>query len=357
MSGPRAERAPAPPRALVNRAADRETVPAASTDARGFHAALPGYAPTPIRDLPGLAAELGLGRVAIKDESRRLGLPAFKVLGASWAAERALRERPGAHTFVAASAGNHGRALAHVAARRGLAARIYLPARSATARQEAIAAEGATLVVVDGDYEEAVRLASADGCRPGVTEIADVGESGPARWVIDGYATLFAEIADQGEFDVLLVPVGVGSLAAAAARFAAAGSAKVVGVEPVAAACLTASLAASEPISIATPGTAMAGLDCAEVSTAAWPSLLAGVHGSVTVGDGEAHAAMRELAAAGLEIGDCGAAPLAAVRALAREEECRDLREALGIGPGSRVALVATEGATDPVAYQEIVGP
>ena len=43
----------------------------------------------------------------------------------------------------------------------------------------------------------------------------------------------------------------------------------------------------------------MAGLDCAEVSAAAWPSLRAGIHGTITVTDAEAHAAMRELAARG----------------------------------------------------------
>jgi diaminopropionate ammonia-lyase len=76
----------------------------------------------------------------------------------------------------------------------------------------------------------------------------------------------------------------------------------------------------------------------------------------VAIADAEAHAAMRELAAAGLAIGDCGAAPLAALRALATEPECAALREALGLGPGSRVLLVATEGPTDPAAYREVVG-
>ena len=65
--------------------------------------------------------------VGVKDESDRLGLPAFKVLGASWAVERALRAHPGVHTLVAASAGNHGRAVAHVAALRGLAAASSCP--------------------------------------------------------------------------------------------------------------------------------------------------------------------------------------------------------------------------------------
>jgi diaminopropionate ammonia-lyase len=161
-------------------------VPAPSDEALSFHRSLPGYTPTPEHDLPAVAAELGLASVVVKDESDRLGLPAFKVLGASWAVERTLREAPGVHTLVAASAGNHGRAVAHVAAQRGLAARIHLPARSSPARRAAIAGEGAEVVVVDGIYEDAVAQAAAEGGRDGVAEIADVGDSGPAHWVIDG---------------------------------------------------------------------------------------------------------------------------------------------------------------------------
>jgi diaminopropionate ammonia-lyase len=342
-------------RALVNRHADPAAVPAPSPEAAAFHAALDGYAPTPLRDLPAVAAELALGAVALKDESDRLGLPAFKVLGASWAVECALRERPGVRTLVAASAGNHGRAVARVAAMRGLRARVFLPARSAAARREAIAGEGAEVVVVEGTYEDAVARAQAEGARPDAAEIADVGSSGPAHWVIDGYATLFDEAAAQGSFDVLVVPVGVGSLAAAAARFGARAGIRVIGVEPATAACLTASLAAGQPTTIATPGTSMAGLDCAEVSEAAWPSLQAGIHGTVTVTDAEAHDAMRELASAGLAIGDSGAAPLAALRALATDPACAELREAAGLGPDSRVLLVATEGPTDPAGYRATV--
>jgi diaminopropionate ammonia-lyase len=90
----------------------------------------------------------------------------------------------------------------------------------------------------------------------------------------------------------------------------------------------------------------MAGLDCAEVSPAAWPVLRDGIHGTVTVADAEVHAAMGELAGAGLAIGDCGAAPLAALRALATEPACAELRAAVGLGPASRPLLVATEGLT-----------
>jgi diaminopropionate ammonia-lyase len=339
-------------RALVNARFDARAVASPSSDAAPFHASLSGYEATPLRDLPALAAELGVGAVALKDESQRLGLPAFKVLGASWATERAIRRRPDTHTLVAASAGNHGRAVAHVARSRGLRCRIFLPARSAGARREAIAAEGAEIVVVDGSYEEALARATAEAAEPGVVELADAGESGPARWVIDGYATLFAEVAARGSFDIVVVPVGVGSLAAAAARFGAATGARILGVEPVTAACLTASLAAGEPVAVPTPGTTMAGLDCAEVSAGAWPDLRAGITGTVTVADIEVHAAMRDLAAAGLAIGDCGAAPLAALRVLAAEPVCEDLRAAAGLDAQARVLLVATEGPTDLPGYR-----
>ena len=316
---------------IANPEVDPSAVTPPSDEARAFHRSLPGYAPTPLHDLG--------GGVWLKDESNRLGLPAFKVLGASWAVERTLRERPGVHTLVAASAGNHGRAVAHVAAQRGLAARIFLPRRSAPDRRAAIAGEGADVVVVDGTYEQAVAAAQAEAAKDGCAEIADVGTSGPARWVIDGYATLFDEL--DVAFDTLVVPIGVGSLGAAAARFGAARGVRVVGVEPETAACLTASLAAGAPAVVETPGTSMAGLDCAEVSQAAWPDLLHGIHGTVTVSDAEVHAAMRALAARGMRIGDSGAAPYAALRRLE---------------DAGRVVLVATEGPTDPASYARVTG-
>ena len=249
-------------------------------------------------------------------------------------------------TLVAASAGNHGRAVAHAAALRGLACRIFLPERSLAVRRQAIAAEGAEVVVVDGAYEDAVKAAARAATEEGTALIADVGETGPAEWVIDGYATLFAEAAEQAPYDLILIPVGVGSLAAAAAGHGAQVGAKVIGVEPTAAACLSASLARGEPTAVPTPGTTMAGLDCAEVSPAAWPSLHRGIAGTVTINDDEADAAVRELSANGLSIGESGAAPLAGLRALQNDEDCRDLREHLATNPHTRVLLIGTEGPT-----------
>ena len=246
---------------------------------------------------------------------------------------------------MAASAGNHGRAVARAAALRGLTCRVFLPERSLAVRREAIAAEGAEVVVVAGTYEDAVAEAERAAEEDGAALISDVGEAGTAEWVIDGYATLFSEAAEQAGYDLILVPVGVGSLAAAARHGAQVGV-RVVGVEPTTAACLSASLAEGVPTTVPTPGTAMAGLDCAAVSPAAWPSLRHGIAGTVTVSDDEAGAAMRELAANGLRIGESGAAPLAGLRALQSDESCRALRDHVAVDPRTRVLLIASEGNT-----------
>ncbi|MFC4947432.1 pyridoxal-phosphate dependent enzyme [Pseudonocardia sp. GCM10023141] len=318
-----------------------ELVPAAATGGvREFHAALPGYAPTPLRQLD--------ENVWLKDESDRFGLPAFKILGASWAVERTVRERPGTRVLVAASAGNHGRAVARVAALRGLASRIYLPAAASAGRARLIAGEGAEVVRVDGDYDAAVAHAEREAGEPGAALVADtaaVPSGGPPEWVIDGYSTLFAEIDEQlaAPVGLVLVPAGVGSFTAAAVRWAVQQhpGAAVIAVEPAMAACVAASLAAGAITTVPTPGTRMAGMDCATPSATAWPTLRHGLTGAVAVTDAEARQVMRELAALGIVAGDCGAATVAALRRLPARQRA-----------GS-VVCVSTEGASDPDGYAD----
>jgi diaminopropionate ammonia-lyase len=352
-----------PPRALVNELCQPRHVEEASREPLEFHRTLPQYEPTPLHDLATEANSLGLGSIRLKDEAQRLGLPAFKILGASWAVERILRERTDVHTLIAASAGNHGRAVARAAALRGLQSRIFLPARASQERAALIAGEGANVERVDGSYEEAVAAAANAATETGAALVADVayheGDKVPG-WIVDGYATLFAEVAEQDSepFDVVFAQIGVGSFAAAAIRFAAAQKppAAVVGVEPTGAACVTTSLVADRCLNVEAVGTAMAGLDCAQPSAAAWPLLRTYLRGCVTVSDEESQEVMRDLASNGLTIGDCGAAPLAALRALMTDPECRRLREVLGLDDSSRVLLIATEGASDPDHYARVVG-
>jgi diaminopropionate ammonia-lyase len=348
-----------------------------------FHRRLAGYAPTPLRSLPGLAARCRVARVWLKDESQRLGLPAFKVLGASWAAAQmlaarqgepalagdlaALRERlAGSPALVAATDGNHGRAVAHTAALLGLPARIFLPAGAAPARLAAIASEGAVVEEVDGSYDEAVSRAAVVAAEIGgmlLQDAAVAGHERTAELVAEGYATLFWEAEEQlravGEPppDLLLVQVGVGALAqaaiVAAKRRELDGAVRVVGVEPVAAACVLAAVEAGEVVSL--PGrqhSLMAGLNCGTASTVAWPWLRRGLDGIVTVPDERAVEAMRALAAEGVVAGETGAAGAAGLLELAADgAACRPL----GLNATSRVLLLSTEGATDPESWRRLV--
>jgi len=349
-----------------------------------FHRALPGYAPTLLRELPALAARCGVAKVWLKDESARLGLPAFKVLGASWAAAQtlaarlgepaladdfaALRARLGGEpALVAATDGNHGRAVARIAALLQLPARIFLPAGAAPARLAAIAGEGAVVEEVDGTYDDAVERAAAvadeiDGLL--LLDTSLPGRERMAELVAEGYTTLFWEIEEQlraaGEWppDLMLVQIGVGALAQAAVvafkRPDVHGAVRVVGVEPVEAACVAAAIAAGEVVTL--PGrqqSLMAGLNCGTASTVAWPWLRRGLDGIVTVPDERALEAMRALAAEGVVAGETGAAGVAGLLELASDTAMHD---AVGLAATARVLLLSTEGATDPESWQRIVG-
>ncbi len=340
--------------------------PTPSGAARAFHAALPGYRPTPLVELPALAAELGVGRVLVKDESARLGLPAFKILGASWAVARVAARRAGHATvpddldaisgqrltLVTATDGNHGRAVARMAALLRLDAHVVVPRTLAAPAERAIRAEGATVERVDGDYDEAVRQAAARAAdRPDAALVQDVAWPGYEEvpgWIVDGYATLPLEIDEAlggARPDLVVVPVGVGSLAQAViAHYKSEAGTAVLSVEPDSAACVLASLRAGEPVTVATGDTVMAGLNCGTPSSAAWPYLRSGLDAATTVTDAAAGRAVADLAALGVSSGPSGAAGLAGARAVLTGSGAGTRREALGVGAGSVVVLLSTEG-------------
>jgi diaminopropionate ammonia-lyase len=342
-------------------------------DTLGFHRGLEGYQPTPLVDAKAIARELGLDRLLVKNESSRFGLPAFKFLGASWAIAQLLgggsdlaqlrhaARDAGIRRLTTATDGNHGRAVARMAVALELDATIYAPASMAPVRRAAIVSEGANVFDVGGSYDDAVRAATADaktdaGCR--AVNDADLDGSSPAaRWVIEGYSTLFAEVdnAIGGiDVDVVMLQTGVGAFAASGVRWAARHGAAAVAVDPAGAACVAVSLARSRPVTVKTTPTAMAGLDAGTPSAAAWPALWAGLAGAVVVSDEEADTAMRTLAGEGIESGESGAAGLAGLKALLRDPSCSPLLTAIG-RPRSALVVV-TEGATDPARYHGVVG-
>jgi diaminopropionate ammonia-lyase len=363
-----------------------EPAPVSASDAAGqddaplaFHRRLPDYAVTPLRDVPALARMLGVGEVLVKDESRRLGLPAFKMLGASWAVYRALHERLPALaddwrdvaelrarvaplrplTLAAATDGNHGRAVARMARLLGFAAAIFVPGGTARARIDAIAGERAAVEVVSGTYNDAVRrsaeFAEADERCLVISDTAWPGYEVVPRWVIAGYGTIFAELSeqlaerDQPPPDLIAVQMGVGALAAAtiAAAERMEPRPRVVGVEPATAACVLASLRAGRPVTVPEPNRSlMAGLNCDQPSPIAWPALRRGLDLAVAIHDDAALTAMGLLADAGIEAGETGAAGLAGLLALLSGPDDEGHRARLGLTPASRLLVVVTEGDT-----------
>jgi diaminopropionate ammonia-lyase len=373
---------------------------------QAFHQRLPGYAPTPLRDMPALAAAAGVARVLVKDESSRFGLPAFKVLGASWAVNRVLggmlADRLGAEPawttlhdlaaavareigplrLVAATDGNHGRAVAHMARLLGLTATILVPTGTADARVDGIAAEGAEVVVVPGGYDDAVTVSAgmASDRDLVISDTSWPGYENAPRWVIEGYSTIFAEIdaqlavlGDPGEdvkltghgvaasdplvLDLAVVPLGVGALGAAAGASLRVGREPgdrpvLLGVEPTCAACVAAAVEAGHVVQVPGPhNSIMAGLNCGLASTLALPMVMATFDALVAVDDDRAEQAVRTLSAAGLDVGETGAAALAGLMAVVEEH-----RHALPVPARATVLLLATEGVTDPAGFERIVG-
>ena len=340
-----------------------------------LHRSMTGYSPTALRELPALAAELGVGRVFVKDESDRLGLPAFKILGASWAVCRAVAQRIGLPaenitveslrdglraagspqlTIVTATDGNHGRAVARMAALLSLRARVYIPGGVGDTAVRAIEAEGAPVVFGGPSYDDAVATAARSAAGPDELLVQDTSWPGyeeVPRWIVEGYMTLFAEADEQLAAagtrgpDLVACPVGVGALAHAMVdhyRGVARSTAALLTVEPRTADCVARSLRAGEPVTVDTSApTMMAGLNCGTPSGIGWSTIRDGVSAAVSVTEDECRRAVGDLQGLGQDSGPCGAASLAGVRELLAAPGAR---EELGLGEDSVVLLISTEG-------------
>jgi diaminopropionate ammonia-lyase len=160
-----------------------------------FHQSLPDFAPTPLVPLPDLAKELGVKEVFVKDETNRLNLPSFKILGASWATFLAIVQRAklspqtdlaelGAAAqrlglkLYTATDGNHGRAIARMAKILGIRAEVFIPIDLDEVTEALIVGEGANAVRVEGDYDDAVRKADEEGRRVGGVTVQDTAWEG-----------------------------------------------------------------------------------------------------------------------------------------------------------------------------------
>lgn len=367
----------------------------AAARARDTIAAWQGYAPTPLVSLPLLAASLGVAEIVCKDESARFGLGSFKALGGAYAVfrllaaavARAAGTEPGAEDLLSgryhaitreiiiacATDGNHGRAAAWGAARFGAGCVVFVHSGVSERRAQAIAGYGAEIVRTPGNYDDSVRIADETARARGWTIVSDTSYPGYTdipRDVMQGYSVMVEEALGQlggaaptpAFITHVFIQGGVGGLAAAVVahlweRFGAEAP-HVTVVEPDRAACLQESARAGRPVAVGGDlATLMAGLACGEPSALAWPILDRGAGAFLSIPDEAAIAAMRLLASgeAGprMVVGESGVAGLAGLIVLAGRPAWR---AAIGLGAGSRVLVVGTEGDTDPALYQELVG-
>lgn len=339
---------------------------------------------------------LGLGGIWVKDESFRLSLSSFKVLGGSFAiysfvksqlgvdeldifseqGTRQIKEELGDLTFAAATDGNHGRGVAWSASRLGFNSVIYVHENTSQARIEAIENNGARVVVVKGTYDDAVRQVSVDAEANGWQVISDTswpGYEDIPRWVMQGYTTAFSEAQEQLSAQGIIKPshvlvqAGVGSLAAATLGFYSQlfgpERPQSIVVEPDKAACLflSAKRGDGEPHSFSGDlDTIMAGLACGDPNPQAWKVLWDTADAFVKCPDYVAAKGMRVYGVplAGdpfIVSGESGAATLGALMFIMQWSECAPLREALGLNRQAEVLLINSEGNTDPVDFRKVV--
>ncbi|MEM7224198.1 MAG: diaminopropionate ammonia-lyase [Pseudomonadota bacterium] len=348
----------------------------------------PGYEPTPLVALPGLAKAAGLGALYYKDEGGRFGLGSFKALGGAYAVYRLLAGelekrhgiaplsgealRDGGHraltqeiTVASATDGNHGRSVAWGARLFGCRCVIYIHAEVSAGREAALKAQGADVVRVTGNYDDSVRQCAEDADANGWVVVSDTSWEGYREIpgdVMAGYSVMASEIVEQlGEQPPshVFVQGGVGGIAGTLCDvFHKAWGAKrprFLVVEPELAACLHASARAGRPAVVEIEEeTLMAGLSCGEVSMIAWDTLASGADDFLTVSEDLVAPAMTLLADGpfgdpALVAGESAVAGLAAALAGATAG-------ALGLDETSRVLVIGTEGATDPEIYQHLTG-
>lgn len=346
---------------------------------------------TPLSDLPDAAAGCQVSRLCLKDESVRSPLGSFKALGAPIALVRQiLRLHPDfepaailtgryaealrGYTVISATDGNHGRGLAAAAQDAGCRCVIVLHAHVSPEREQAIAAYGADIVRIAGNYDESVQEAARLAAAHGWQVIADTSYDGYEdipRDVMQGYGAIAEEIVEQtsaqrgraGAFTHVFLQGGVGGMAAGLAsyfwEYHGPQRPRFISVEPAQADCLLQSAIQGRPAkATGTVDSVMAGLACGETSPLAWRFLQPCVDVFMTIEDEQAIEAMRALAQGSerdtpIVAGESGVAGLAALEWL-RSDPQRS--EQVGLTAESRVLIISTEGATAPREYTRLVG-
>lgn len=360
---------------------------------REFHKSFPMYEETPLVHLTETAAYLGLGGVYVKDESKRFGLNAFKVLGGSYAIGKYLagklqkdisevgyevltseetRKVLGDITFVTATDGNHGRGVAWTANQLRQKSVVYMPKGSAQERLNNILAEGAEASITDVNYDDAVRMANKRAEEPNCVLVQDTAWEGYEdipTWIMQGYGTMGLEACEQMQEKPthIFLQAGVGSMAAAITGLFASiyGEERpvVTIVEPNKADCIYRTAEADDGKLHFVTGdmdTIMAGLACGEPCSIGWKVMADYADHFISCPDYAAAKGMRILGnPAGADerviSGESGASAFGCVAEIMTNPDLTWMKERLGLDEHSRVLFFSTEGDTDQENYKAIV--
>ena len=360
---------------------------------REFHKSFPMYAPTPLAQLPETAKMLGIGEIYVKNESYRFGLNAFKVLGGSYAIGNYLARRLGRSlsetgydvltspetrkelgeiTFITATDGNHGRGVAWTASTLGQKSVVHMPKGTVAERLNNIRLAGADADIIDGNYDDAVRISRKEATENGWVIVQDTSWEGyeeiPA-WIMQGYCTMGLEAWEQlpQKPTHIFLQAGVGSMAGTiAALFASIygeDRPKVIIVEPNNADCFYRTAKANDGRTHIVTGelkTIMAGLACGEPCGLAWDILRDYADHFLAFPDWAAAKGMRILGNPmgsddRVVSGESGASAFGCMAAILTEPELASLKQELGLDEASRVLFFSTEGDTDRENYRRIV--
>lgn len=328
-----------------------------------------GYQPTPLRNLAGLAAAVGVAGITCKDEGHRFDQGSFKALGGAYAVRTLAAQHKGSLTVACATEGNHGRSVAWGAQQAGARCVIFLHERVSAGREQAIAKFGAEIRRVPGNYDDAVLACTEMAEKEGWTIVSDTtwpGYEDIPKVVMAGYGIMLKETLNQLTRSPthVFLQAGVGGMAAAvmaAFHYLHDGPMpKFIIVEPRNAACIMASVRHAGVLTTiaGTLETVSAGLACGAPSPLALTIINSGAHAVLAVDDDAIIQAMRVLARpvtgdSAIVAGASGAAGLAGLQAtLQNKELCKQLE----IGPDSHVLLINTESDTDRDDYLALLG-
>ncbi|OEE78593.1 diaminopropionate ammonia-lyase [Vibrio genomosp. F6] len=359
--------------------------------AREFHSQIEGYQPTPLVSLPHLAKLLGVKAILVKDESKRFGLNAFKVLGGSYALGRQLAKHLGIDiseinlktvaskldeplVFTTATAGNHGTGVAWAAREMGQKAVVYMPKGSSQASVNRIKGLGAECIVTEVNYDDTVRMANQTAQDKGWMLVQDTAWEGYEEiptWISQGYMTMADEAIEQAqalEFNApthVLLQAGVGAMAGGVLGYLAdklgSDTFETIIAEPAAADCIFRSGEKGEMVNVTGEmNSIMAGLACGEPNPVTWPVLRDCSNHFVSVDDNVSATGMRILGNPlnGDEqviSGESGAITLGLLYTLCREGADQAVRDELGLNQDATIMLFSTEGDTNQPRYRDIV--